>query len=95
MKTQHFSTKMLGVMFLMALFYSQQTLAAVQDNFTAESHSDNVAIVICVLLFIIGFSVLIALKINDDKKHPNNDAQQNQSHGTPHNRHGHRHQHSH
>ena len=72
MKTQHFSTKTIGVLFLMTLLYSQQTLAATQNSFTAESHSDNVAIVICVLLFIVGFSVLIALKIHDDKKHPNN-----------------------
>jgi vacuolar-type H+-ATPase subunit I/STV1 len=70
MKTQHFSTKAVGIMFLMALLYSQQTLASVQNSFAAESHSDNVAIVMCVLLFIIGFSVLIALKMHDDKKHP-------------------------
>ena len=71
METQHFSTKVIGIMFLMALLYSQQTLAAVQNNFAAESHSDNVAIVMCVILFIIGFSVLIALKMHDDKKHTN------------------------
>ncbi|HXU26531.1 MAG TPA: hypothetical protein VN698_04805 [Bacteroidia bacterium] len=74
MKTQHFSTKMIGLILLIALFHSQQTLAAVQNNFAAESHSDNVAIVMCVLLFIIGFSVLIALKMHDDKKHHNKGA---------------------
>ena len=73
MKTQHFS-KTIGIMLLMVLFYSQQALAIAQNSFAAESHSDNVAIVMCVLLFIIGFSVLIALKMHDDKKHPNKGA---------------------
>jgi hypothetical protein len=91
MKTQHFSTKAISIMFLMTLFYSEHAMANVQNTLATEEHSDNVAIVLCVLLFIIGFAVLIALKINDDKKHP----KQNQSHGLPQSRHGHRHQHSH
>ena len=88
MKTQHFSTKAIVIMLVMALFYSQQTLAAVQNSYAAEAHSDNIAIIVCVLLFIIGFSVLIALKINDDKKHANKNTH---SHG----RYGHGHQYNH
>jgi hypothetical protein len=99
MKTQHPSSKTISIMLFMALFYSQYASAAVQNKLATEEHSDNVTIVLCVLLFIIGFAVLIALKINDDKKHPNNDSQQNQSHGSHHNRyghgHGHRHQYNH
>jgi len=91
MKTQHPLTKTISMVLLVLALSGQHALAAVQNNLTAETHSDNIAITLCVILFIIGFAVLIALKINDDKKHP----QQNQSHGLPNSRNGHRHQHSH
>ena len=69
MKTQHFSTKTVGLILLTALLYSQSALANVQNELEVKEHSDNVGITISVILFIIGFSVLIALKVHDDKKH--------------------------
>lgn len=91
MKTQHFPTKTVSVIFLTALLYSQSALANVQTELEAKEHSDNIGIAISVILFVIGFSVLIALKVHDDKKHPkNNDVQLPRS-----SRYGQRHQYNH
>ncbi|HKC67245.1 MAG TPA: hypothetical protein VKG26_03390 [Bacteroidia bacterium] len=68
MKTQHFFPKTVSAIIAALLLYSQHSFANVQNELAAEQHSDNIAIALCVILFIIGFSVLIALKIHDDKK---------------------------
>ena len=83
MKTQNFSKKTVSAILLASLLYSQQTFANVQNELAAEEHSDNVAIALCVILFIIGFSVLIALKMHDDKKNQTN-APRNSRYGQKH-----------
>ena len=87
MKTQHFSQKTVSAIFLALFLYSQSSFANVQNELAAQEHSDNVAIALCVILFIVGFSVLIALKMHDDKK--------NQTHTARSNRYGQKHQYNH
>jgi heme/copper-type cytochrome/quinol oxidase subunit 2 len=82
MKTQHFSTKTIGILFLMGLFYSQNALANAQNALANNEHSNNVTIALSAILFIIGFSVLITLKMHDDKKN----SKQNNSQQLRHNR---------
>ena len=96
MKTQILTEKATGAT-LLALIVSGSAFAQTQNSIVAnEEQSNNVTFALCVLLFIVGFAVLIYLKIRDDKKNPKQNVQQ---HNHPHilhrNHYGHRHQYNH
>jgi len=97
MKTQILTKKATGAT-LLALIVSGSTLAQTQISMDAakDETSNSMTLALCVLLFIVGFAVLIVLKIRDDKKNPKQKVEQ---HNHPHilhrNHYGHRHQYNH
>jgi len=69
MKTQISSKKAIGAT-LLALLISGGAFAQSQSSMANDETSNNMTFVLCVLLFIVGFAILIMLKIRDDRKNP-------------------------
>jgi heme/copper-type cytochrome/quinol oxidase subunit 2 len=97
MKTQTISKKAIGGALIVLIVSGNYAFAQTQSSMVAnDEFSDNLTYALCVLLFVIGFAVLIVLKIRDDKKNPKQKiAQNNQPHILHRNHYGHRHQYHH
>ncbi|MEO8759414.1 MAG: hypothetical protein ABI388_00650 [Bacteroidia bacterium] len=95
MKTEISSKKATSAT-LLALIVSGSAFAQTQNSITAnDDSSNNLTFALCILLFIVGFAVLIVLKMRDDKKHPKQNGQHQQPHSLHRNHYGHKHQYHH
>ena len=95
MKTQTPSKKAIGAT-LIALAVSGSAIAQNGVSAASDEASNHLTLALSVLLFIVGFAVLIVLKIRDDKKHQQEDASvHNHPHILHRNHYGHRHQYHH
>jgi hypothetical protein len=76
MKTETFS-KIIVRMLLLMVFFSSQSIFCQQQNTTNEKYDTdpNTTLIVCVLFFAVSFTILLILKIREDRKHKGQEKQ--------------------